>query len=1194
MQLTAIIRPSFSEGGLFSTKTILVMKLTAFILLLGCLQVAATGNAQKVSLSVKEEKLEKVFDEIKRQTGYSFFYTDDQVKQSRPVTAKLSDATLEEALKAVFSNQPFSYEIIDKMIVVKANEKEKSPNELATTKPPIDVRGRVVNEKGEPVEGVTITVKGTKKATATNTNGEFTISNVDKEAVLVFTSINTQTFEVKIDGKTDLLINLKTKVTALGDVQVKINTGYQQISKERFVGSYSQLDSENFHRRAGMTIIDRLDGTVTGVLFNKKGTGSSFDIQIRGISTLGNARTETGPLVIVDNFPMPLTFDINNINSNDVESVSVLKDAAAASIWGSRAGNGVIVITTKKGRYNQRFQLNLTSNVTIEEKPDLYYVPRVSSSDFIDIEQMLFPKGFYDADINNIGNRPVISPVVEILARQRAGTISTTEATNQINALRNFDVRKDLDKYFYRNSLMQQHFLEAQGGTNVLAYKLSFGFNQNLNNIQVSKGDDRYTITAKTSFRPIKNLEILTGIDLVLGDYRSFNRLLGSLSPYLQLADDNGNALAIPYQYRMGYIDTAGGGKLLDWHYRPLDEIKMADINTISKSIRLNVGVAYQIVGGLKASFNYQYQDYSVNGRNFKSLQTYDTRDLINRFTNFNQIDPNLRYPVPKNGITDLTNSRSKYYAVRGTLSFNKNLGDFQELSALAGGEVSDSRGGYTSNERIYGYDNLTGSFRNNIDYLNFYPRIYAAFAGTLALVPSGDSYFGLPTNRFVSAFVNANYSYKSRYNIYASARKDGANIFGVNTNNKWKPLWSAGAGWEISKEDFYNLSWLPYLKLRASYGYTGNSNNTLSGKFIINYSSSPDLITNLPYSTSGRAPNPDLKWEEVRIQNFGLDFQMLNRLNGTFEIFQKQSKDVIAEASLPPSSGVVTYTLNFASMRTKGYEFSLSSKNIMGPINWTSDFGFSHAKTIVTNVNTSLGSKASDFRSYSLTPIPGKIVYGIGSYRWAGLDPVTGDPQGYYMGHVSKDYTAIFNDSLQNQVFHGSSIPLSSAYFRNNLSWRGITVSLNITGRFNYYFREPALTIDYTSTTEGTSYISDYYQRWQKPGDELLTNVPSMYYPVSVTAAQRNQFYQYAEIHVKRADNIRIQDIRFSYQWINKNSRRIPIKQAQFFFYPNNLNVIVWRAEKSPYDPDFAGGSSDVIAAPRPKTLTIGINLIF
>ncbi|MBN8836338.1 MAG: SusC/RagA family TonB-linked outer membrane protein [Sphingobacteriia bacterium] len=1175
------------------------MKLTCILLLTACLQVTAKSYSQHVTLRANNAPLEQVFKEIKKQTGYVFFYDAQILAVTKPVSIDVRNADIDFTLKEILKGQALDYSIENKTITIlrKLPEEKKNITAIGNVAMPatIDVHGVVKDETGKPAAGVAVKVKGTNKGTITNDNGEFTLTGVDENATLVFSAVNLQTFELKVSGKTEFAVSLKTKTKELGEVAVQVNTGYQQISKERFVGSYSQLDSADFHRRAGMSIIDRLDGTVPGVLFNNK-KDVNFPIQIRGISTLGNYGISTSPLIVVDNFPMPETFSLSNINANDVESVTVLKDAAAASIWGSRAGNGVIVITTKKGKYNQQFHLTVSSNTTITEKSDLFYYPTITPSDFIDIETSLFNKGFYNSLINNTSNRPVISPVVEILARRKMNLLSASDSASQIDALRHNDTRDDLNKYLYRLAIQQQHYLSFSGGNNVLAYQLSVGYNHSLNNLQGSKGADQYTINSNTSFRPVKNLEIQTGINYTLGvDKSSPSPNLPSY-PYVKLAAADGTPLAIPYQYRQGYIDTAGAGILQDWHYVPLNEVRLADNKVTQRFIRLNTSIAYQFTNWLRASINYQYQNVAVNTLNYQSIKTWFTRDFINRYTNPNATSNDLRYPLPVGGILNLSNSQAQLYNVRGNININKRFGEHQ-LSAMLSGEISDSKGGDLSAQRLYGYNNQTGSYTALVNYFTYYPLYYAAaYPGQTATIPSIAGYSQSAINRFVSLLGNVAYTYKNRYNFYASARRDGANVFGVNTNNKWKPLWSVGAGWELSKESFYHVSWLPYLKLRGSYGYTGNANNTLSGRLTLNNSSSVDPITLLPYSTPNIPPNPDLKWEETRIVNAGLDFQLWkNRVGGSLETFFKQSSNVIGDALLPPSSGVTSATINYANLKSTGFEFSINSVNTKGAVSWTTNAGWSYAKTIIKDVLNLISYKTSVFNSYALNAAPGRIAYGISSYRWAGLDPATGDPQGYYKGQVSKDYTSILNDSIQNQVFHGSALPLHSIFIKNNISWKGFTVSLNITGRFDYYFRESALNLNYSDQAGGTNYLADYYHRWQKSGDEVFTSVPSMSYPSPANAADRNTFYQFAAIHVKRGDNIRLQDIRLSYLWDNKNNKRIPVQSVQFFFYPNNLNWILWRAESSPYDPDYSGGGlNGGISIPTPKTWTGGITINF
>jgi hypothetical protein len=367
-----------------------------------------------------------------------------------------------------------------------------------------------------------------------------------------------------------------------------------------------------------------------------------------------------------------------------------------------------------------------------------------------------------------------------------------------------------------------------------------------------------------------------------------------------------------------------------------------------------------------------------------------------------------------------------------------------------------------------------------------------------------------------------------------------------------------------------------------------------------MNINSTTDPITGLQYSTPNLAANNNLKWENVGITNLAIDFSLLKtqRVRGSFEVFRKKANNLISLTPNPISTGVEVYVANAANLKTDGYEIKLDSRNLEGPISWSTDFGWSYAKTIVTRLyrQNPGGYKVSDFSQYGLNAYEGQPIFQLASYRWAGLDPLNGDPLGYYQGQVSKNYTNIINDSTKNQVIHGSSLPLSTAFLRNIISWRSLSLSFNLTGRFQYYFREPSVNID-----NALNLSPDYFKRWQKPGDEAFTSIPSISYPLSgAYGGLRSNFYSYSEIFVKRADNIRLQDVNLSYQWTNKGHKMIPFQSVNFFAYLNNINWIVWRLEDSTWDPDFVQGGSaggqiaGQVPPPPSKTWTVGAALNF
>ena len=1184
MQLTAIVRsPGKHRASCYGPahKFTRGMKLTAIILVTACMTAAASGNTQGITLSEKNTPFESVIKKIQEQTGYRFFYTTDVIQLTKPVTLTVRNGILEQVLALCFKDQAVTYSIIEKTVVIKRKPVPSSNvvADEADPAPPLEIRGRVVNEKGEALEGVTVGVKGTKKATPTDASGEFTLKDIDKNAILVFTSVNTETLEMKIGGNTEILVTLKTKVSSMVEIQVSVNTGYQRISRERYVGSVATLDSAAFHRRAGMDIISRLDGTVTGLLIDKKSSSVAIEhMQIRGASTLGT-NTDMMPLLIVDNFPFRQSLDA--INPNDVESVTILRDAAATSIWGARAGNGVIVITTKKGKYNQPARLSVSSIATIKEKRDLYYYPQVRIPDIIDIEQQLFKAGKYDGDLANTSTWPIMSPVVELLAARRAGLISAEDSAVQINAMKQSDLRRDLNKYVYRSPVTQQHYINLSGGNEVFNYNFSGGYNWSINDIRHAKADDGYTISTSAAFRPVKNLEVTTALNYSHSNRSGNNFSIQSKTfPYLQLADAEGNALAVGNK-RMPYLDTVGGGKLLDWKYRPLDEIKNTDQVYSTQYVSINAGFSYRLPFGLSFSAAFQRITQTGNQHTFYSTNSYYARSLINTFTNLSQASPNLRNPVPIGGILDIDNSESISRNMRGQLNFTRLFGTRHSVTSMVAAEVGDSRTTGDAN-RLYGYDQETGSYASTIDFATFFPT-YNGIEGNQQ-IPNQSKTLPKQTSRFVSFVGNVSYTYHSRYSVYASARKDGSNFFGVNTNRKWKPLWSAGVGWDITREDFFKVKWISSLRLRSTYGISGNPGN-ISGYVTMTYSTAMNPYSGFPIAFLNGAPNPDLKWENVRIINNAIDFSLWdNRVSGSVDIFQKKCTDLIGFNVIPPSTGLLSVTTNIAQLSGHGFDITLSSKNTTGAFGWRTNFGISYARTVVDKIvlfSSNAYPKAQDAISNYINAYSGRLAYGVSSYRWAGLDPATGNPQGYLHGQISTNYNAIFNDTLGNQVFHGSSIPLYSGFFGNSFTWKRVTLSANITYRLKFFFKKPS--IDYYSLVNQLNGHADYYQRWQKPGDELHTNVPSFTYPVN---ADRESFYQNSEINVLRGDNIRLQDIRLQYNWsLNKVFKRIST-----YIYVNNLNLILWRKNNSKLDPDFVWGGSVVV--PTPVSWTGGVTI--
>lgn len=1161
----------------------MAMKLMAVLLTVTCLTASARGNGQGININVKNAPLDQVFAKVEDQGQYYFTYTREVLQGTSKVTLNLSNATIYQLMDLCVKGQPISYEIIDKAVIIKAKKAARllpdvdAINNMEAS-PPINIHGRVLNEKGEPVEGVTVTVKNTRTITVTNANGEFYLKNIDPAAVLLFTSISMEAFELEVKGKAEFTINLQTKVTKLSSVEVKsIGTGYQNISRERFVGSAVVVDSALFHRQISTDVLSRLNGLLPSVLFNSV----SGNFTIRGISALSPS-SNFSPLIILDDFPYE--GDINNINPNDVQDISILRDAAAASIWGSRAGNGVVVIRTKKGQYNQPLNVAYSYNITVRQKPNLFYIPRITTSDFIDVEKFLFDKGFYNTDLANTNTPPVISPVVEVLDKQRRGIVSASQADAMINSLRSLDVRNDYNRYVYRNAVNQQHYLNFNGGTNQLRYAFSLGYDHNLGNIQGPGKFDRYTINSTNTYKPTRFLELTAGLQLAQDNTVANAAEAGSIIvgggksgiyPYAQLADAYGNPLVIEKDYRNIYTDTVGGGKLLDWKYRPLQEIQLYDNKAVTRYMGLNIGTNARITSWLNADVKLMYWQQLDQSRNNQPLQSYAVRSLINRYTQIN--GSTVSYGIPLGGILGLANDESHGYNLRGQLNYNRRFKQHQ-VTALAAVEVKETNAA-SNTSQLYGYDDVIGTYNSFVNYATVYPL----FGGGSGQIGNGNTYTDGLVTRFASLLANLSYSFREKYTLYASGRRDGANAFGVKTNARWKPLWSVGLGWNISKESFFTTNLLSYLKLRLSYGYTGNVPGIRSSIASVGYYSSATSF-GFNFGVPGEPPIPDLRWEQVGIINVGIDFSSKSgRVSGSVEWFQKYCTDLIAQTPFDPTLGiwgVTTLTRNVADLKGSGFDITLNTANLRGPLSWNTSFNFSHVKNIVKKYFT---NSVQTPVSGGINPHEGEMAYGLYSYRWAGLDASTGDPRGYLGKTISTNYQAIFQDSFQNQVLHGSTVPLYFGNVLNSFSWKGFSLSFNIVFRFDYYFRKP--TINYYSlfTAWGNAH-TDYYRRWQKPGDELFTNVPSMVYPAN---SNRDKFYALSEVNAEKADNIRLQDLRIGLPaWQNIHGKNHVFKSAQFFFYPSRINWLLWKANDAGIDPDYVNN------APPSPSWALGLSL--
>lgn len=1041
----------------------------------------------------------------------------------------------------------------------------------------ISIKGIVINEKKMPIGGATISVQGKEVKTKTNSDGAFSLIPVDIGSAIIISSVGYQTKIISNVLNSNIgIVQLQQDENQLKEIEI-VSNGYLSLPKERSPGSFVKIDNDLINRSVSTNVLDRLDGVTSGLIFNKNTYAGDLSnrsgIAIRGRSTI---YANPNPLIVIDNFPY--NGNLASINPNDIESITVLKDAAAASIWGAFSGNGVIVITSKKGKAGQKIKIELNNTISIGEKPDLNYAPRLSSGNYIDIEQFLFNKGYYNSAITR-ANHPVLSPVIDIFVNKRNNKISSADSARSIDQYKHQDTRSDMSGYLYRRPVNQQYAINISGGSLNNIFYLSIGHNKDLSAIQ--RNDyGRVTIDGSNTY---------TFFDRRLSWTNVFNFTKSSTKdnglnaanlpyPYLKLKNQDGSANSVPFQYRQGYVDTVGAGNLLDWNYRPLDELASNDNAIKLTEYRYNTRLAFIFFKGFEASIQYQYNEGLSTGRNLHPAGSYYTRDYINKFTQFNKITGQYSRPVPTGGISDQRNQNFISQNLRGQLNFEKRWKENNQITVLGGYEVR-AIDAIINNNRSYGYDDL--GINGLIDYTTFFKYFHSSATSRIA---QNNSRLGT-TNRYISYFANLSYAYKERYILSASGRKDKSNIFGVKTNQKGVPLWSLGASWEINKEPFYNLEWLPYLRLRITNGYNGNIDNSLSS--LITAVVNTGNYYNTSYSELINPPNPELRWEKVNTTNFGLDFSFNKILSGSVEYYIKNGSDLIGTSNIDPTVGVNLFKGNSANMQGRGLDMSLNSRNIKGKLGWTTTVLFSHSTDKVTKYLLKSAS-IGDAISSDLNPVEGHPLYSLYSFKWAGID-AQGDPQVYFNGKISKDYSEIiYSGDLSNLDYSGPVNPTLFGSLRNDFSWKNLNLSVNITYKFGYYFRRPSINSSDVFTGQFYHSNNEYLNRWQKAGDEAQTNIPALKYPAD---AIRDQTYKYSSILIEKGDHIRLKDISLSYALNKSHLSKLPFERLTLYGYVNNIGML-WKANRRDLDPDYVPTGS--LVYPNPRTYSLGIKAEF
>ncbi len=1146
-------------------KTLLVMKLSIILILAACLQVSAAGNAQSISLSVKDAGLESVIKNIRKQSGYDFVYTLEAFKKTKPVSISLKNATLKEALDKCFLNQPLTYSIIENVVVVKSVDQHEVPevkqeNILAD----IIVKGKVLNENGAPVLA-SVTVKGTTNATSTNEKGEFELKGVPENATLVFTGVGIENKEVKVSGRTAFTVTLKTKITT-GE-EVVISTGYAQVQKAKMTGAASSIGREQYDQRVAVTgnFIESLEGKVPGLVVNSQ-TG---EMTIRGVSTFDAVRK---PLIVLDGFPIEI--DIRSINPNDIVSVNVLKDAAAASIYGARASNGVIIIETKRGKSGAPV-FSLRATLGYQDKPDFDYLKYGTALEYAGIQKDFTLLSSQTRNTFANAKAPV-SAVQNAVFDFKQGLITSTQLESRIQAIGAYDNLKEYSDLFYRRRLTNNLDFDVSGGTERNTYLLGVNYigeeeqnqrndNQSflLNFASTHKFTDKIKFDFRATYSNFKSTD--GGNRSTINDFN--NKVsVNNFYPYEQLADENGKALAVstgprrnPYTGILAASNDANRALgLYDQLYRPYQELSANTNTTRSTALRFQGRLNAKLTHWLDFDLGGVFEDQPTSQDRLQTDDAFAVRRLINYKASKDPVTGSAVFSdLPKGDFLTRVNQSTSDYTIRGQFNFNYKSSDYKHaLSGIVGSEVRKTTSSSYMNT-FFGYDGQSLIVRP-VNFVKLASPSTSPFTNMpTASRPSliYESYFGesYDDRRFVSFYGDGTYVYDERFALSGSFRLDKTNLFGTDPKFRNNPFYSIGANWRLKNESFMkDVNWLSDLKLRVAYGVNGNVPSSNNGPFLIlNSGLNYDIFPFQQYYDVLSPENQSLRWEKTVNTNIGVDYALFNnKLYGSVDYYNKNSEDVFGQYSSDPTSGFNEYNANTASILNKGLEISVNSNNISQKnFSWQTQLTGSFNTNKVTTVKT-VSNSATGLPLVSILNIQkGFPINALFAYDYAGLN-AAGIPQ--IIGADGKP--KVINSSasgtdevaLEDLKFMGTTTPKYAVGLNNQFTFGNFDLSFLFMYYGGYVMRVEAP--DPSGFSNKGRLLQGAGNYWKKPGDELTTDIPG--FPVANTPGFYDTYarlgYNYASKFVRKADNIRLRDIVVTYNLKSAGLAKIGLTRTQ------------------------------------------------
>lgn len=1143
-----------------------------------------------VTLSLRKASVKDFFTEMKKQTGLDFICSSELVKNLPAVTVNAKGVDAGRVLDNVIAQLGCKYTVNGSIVTITSIQQTAKKRLLS---------GTVRDENGETLPGALIRVKGTALQAYTDADGNYQLEvpTGDCELEITYLGMNTQTLALTKGTDT-----LKRNVRMDSDNRLNevVVTGYQTISKERATGAYSIVNSKDLEKRHATNLSQALDGLMAGMQGNNDGRGGKR-FTIRGTGTL---LADVTPLIVVDGFPItdnpssgadsnPNLNALERLNTDDIESITLLKDAAAASIWGARSANGVIVITTKKGSRNNKWTVEAGTQFTVETKPDVQQLTNLATSE----QTIKYMRWMYE---NNMISTPFTTSIdnlyrpitqADLLMHQGylTGTLSKDEMNAQLNKLAAMDNRQQIKDNLLKSVLRNQTNVAVSGGIGKWRTRVSMEYNYDSGNF-VGSNDNSWKLDWKNDYDLNKYVSLTAGVNLVHSNRHASLLSISSISelaPYEMLLNDDGSYASNSHNSYNSHIlqnlFNWSGFTYKDMNYNLLQDARTRLRRTVNTQMRTQLGLQVNIIEGLRFNSKFQYETSRYRQKDNNSEESFYTRYSVNYLTpadyEGNALGPSA---LPAGAIVINRKGKNHSALFRNDFTFDRVFADKHAINAVAGNEISNYYYESWINPYLYGVTANSAGINGKTGYFDTMDNSQSTISG----VPANGKEFVYTSwnhNRFVSFYGNASYMYDNRYGLSVSARSDASNLITSEPKYRWSPLWSVGAMWNMANESWLkDNNTINRLTLRLTYGKNGNAATSSSARTTISTSaSSVDEATGFYPGSIYDYGNPTLRWEKTAITNVGIDFSLFNNhVYGSVDYYSKKSTDVLGSVAIASVNGTSYATFNNAELTNKGLEVSLGAIADIADVTVSGNLTYAYNKNKVTKLYTEGNTVSEMMNAYY---IPGYAISPIFTFNYSGL--MNGIPSFEDVNGTQydiTDFSVYYMDWRDMLHYQGTTVAPHTAGLNLNVQWKNLSVSAYFNGRFGGKMLMPKFGYNVYDVWYGKTSISqqvtDVMDAQGKPisnpqRDMPLPTVDDEGNPIGVQSYGIYSMYTRSlNTSVEDASYVYFNEINIDYAVPHKLFGNGWVKGMSVFGKIENLGLI-WSANSKHYHPDYLPG---------------------